>query len=62
MAIWNILLTSGKFYDHLVRLVLIWYIFPILVSHTKKNLATLPLVTLLDTIIVSPQVPNLFRN
>jgi hypothetical protein len=38
MYIWNILL---KFTDHLVHLVLIWYIFPILISRTKKNLATL---------------------
>jgi hypothetical protein len=38
---WNILLTFGKFYDHLVHFVLIWYIFPVLVSHTKKNMATL---------------------
>jgi hypothetical protein len=41
MASWNILLTFGKFYNHLVNLVLIWYIFPVWVSHTRKNLATL---------------------
>jgi hypothetical protein len=35
----------GLFYDHLVHFVGIWYIFPILVCCTKKNLATL-LVTL----------------
>jgi hypothetical protein len=40
-AIWNILRTIGKFYDHLVHFVLIRYIFPVLVSRTKKNLATL---------------------
>jgi hypothetical protein len=34
---WNILWRLGKFYDFLV----IWYIFPVLVSCTKKNLATL---------------------
>jgi uncharacterized membrane protein (DUF485 family) len=28
------------FYGHLVHFVLIWYIFPVLVSWTKKNLAT----------------------
>jgi hypothetical protein len=33
--------TFGKLYDHLVNFVLIWYIFPVLVSRTKKNLATL---------------------
>jgi hypothetical protein len=41
MAIWNILRRFGKFYDHLVHFVLIWYIFPVLVSRVKKNLATL---------------------
>jgi hypothetical protein len=28
MAIWNILRTYEKWYDHLVRFVLIWDIFP----------------------------------
>jgi hypothetical protein len=28
MDIWNILHTSGIFYDHLVHFVFIWYIFP----------------------------------
>jgi hypothetical protein len=41
MAIWNILRTYGKFYDHLVHNVLIWYIFPASVSRTNKNLVTL---------------------
>jgi hypothetical protein len=41
MAICNILRTFGVFYDHLVHIVLIWYIFPVLVSRTNKNLATL---------------------
>jgi hypothetical protein len=41
MAIWNILRTLGIFYDHLVHFMLIWYIFPVLVSCTKKNLAAL---------------------
>jgi hypothetical protein len=41
MAIWNILRPFGKFCDHLVHFVLIWYIFPFLVSCTNKNLATL---------------------
>jgi hypothetical protein len=36
--IWKAL---GIFYDHLVNFVFIWYIFPVLVSCTKKNLATL---------------------
>jgi hypothetical protein len=31
----------GIFYDHLVYFVVIWYIFPVLVFWTKKNLATL---------------------
>jgi hypothetical protein len=41
MAIWNTLRTFGKFYDRLVHFVLIWYIFTVLVSRNKKNLATL---------------------
>jgi hypothetical protein len=41
MAIWNILQTFGIFYDHLVHFVFIWYIFLVLESCTKKNLATL---------------------
>jgi hypothetical protein len=41
MAIWNILMTLGIFYNHLVHFMFIWYIFPVLVSCTKKNLATL---------------------
>jgi hypothetical protein len=41
MAIWNILWQFGIFYAQLVHFVLIWYIFPVLVSCTLKNLATL---------------------
>jgi hypothetical protein len=41
MAIWNILQTFGIFYDQLVHFGFIWYIFPVLVSCPKKNLATL---------------------
>jgi hypothetical protein len=41
MAIWNILWRLGIFNDHLVHFEFIWYIFPFLVSCTKKNLATL---------------------
>jgi hypothetical protein len=41
MTIRNTLQTFAIFYDHLVHFVIIWYIFPILVSCTKKNLATL---------------------
>jgi hypothetical protein len=36
-----ILCTFGIFYGHLGNFVTIWYIFPILVPRTKKNLATL---------------------
>jgi hypothetical protein len=45
IAIWNILWTFGILYGHLVHFVFIWYIFPVLVSCTKKNLATLILTT-----------------
>jgi hypothetical protein len=41
MAICNILLRVGKLYGHLVHFVFIWGIFPVLLSSTKKNLATL---------------------
>jgi hypothetical protein len=41
MAIRNILRTIGIFNDYLVHFVLIWDIFPVLVSRTMKNLATL---------------------
>jgi hypothetical protein len=44
MAIWNILRTFGTFYDHLVHFVFVWYIFPVLVSWTNKNLATLAMI------------------
>jgi hypothetical protein len=47
MATWNILWTFGVFYDLLVHFVSIWYIFPVLVSCTKKNLATLVRLTVL---------------
>jgi hypothetical protein len=39
----NILWPLGTFSVDLVHFVLIWYIFPVLVSRTNKNLATLPL-------------------
>jgi hypothetical protein len=40
-AIWNILGTFDIFYGHLVQVVFVWYIFPVLVHCTTKNLATL---------------------
>jgi hypothetical protein len=40
MVIWNILWTFGIFYDRLVHLVFGTF-SPLLVSCTKKNLATL---------------------
>jgi hypothetical protein len=48
MSIWYILLPFGIFYCHLVYFIAIWYIFwfwyifPLLVFCSKKNLATLP--------------------
>jgi hypothetical protein len=50
ISILNIILTFGIFYDYLVLLMFIWYIFPVLVSWTKKNLATL---------VSSPEVTKL---
>jgi hypothetical protein len=32
----------GVFYSYLVSNMVIWYIFPVLVCRTEKNLATLP--------------------
>jgi hypothetical protein len=41
MTMWSILRPLEIFYGHLVYFVVIWNIFPISVSCTKKNLATL---------------------
>jgi hypothetical protein len=42
MAIWSILRTLGIFYDYSVHFEFIWYMYvQVLVSFTKKNLATL---------------------
>jgi uncharacterized membrane protein YesL len=41
MAIWSILLPFSIFCGHLLYFVVIWYIFPVLVCYTNKNLATL---------------------
>jgi hypothetical protein len=41
MTIWSILRPIGIFYGHFVHFVVVWYIFPVLVCCTKKNLATL---------------------
>jgi hypothetical protein len=51
MAILEYFQTFGIFYDHWVHFVFIWYIFPVWVIFTKKNLATLgiPLKVGLET-------------
>jgi hypothetical protein len=41
MVIWYILLSLGIFCGNLVYFVVIWYIFPVWVFCTKKNVATL---------------------
>jgi hypothetical protein len=41
MAIWSILRPFGIFCDHLVHFIVIWLIFPVLVSCSRKNLAAL---------------------
>jgi hypothetical protein len=41
MDFWHILQPFCIFHVHLVYFVVIWYIFPVLVCCTKKNLATL---------------------
>jgi hypothetical protein len=42
MTIGAILRLLGIFCGHLVYFMVIWYIFPIFVCYTKKNLAPLP--------------------
>jgi hypothetical protein len=41
----DVLWPFGIVYDHWVHFVFIWYIFPVLVSWTNKNLATLMIIT-----------------
>jgi hypothetical protein len=41
-TILSILRLNGILCGYLVHLVVIWYIFPVLVYCTEKNLATLP--------------------
>jgi hypothetical protein len=50
MDIWSILQPFDIFYGHLVYFVVIWYIFPMLIYCSEKNLATL-INTYLDTSI-----------
>jgi hypothetical protein len=38
MNVWNILQTFGKFYDHLVHFVLIWYIFHRFRYHVPRKI------------------------
>jgi hypothetical protein len=57
MAIWNTLRTWGIFYDHLVHFVFLWCIFKVLVSSTKKNLATLPQRPLLRAAVLCRKMP-----
>jgi hypothetical protein len=45
VAIWYIIWQFSTFYGHLVYYMAIWYIFPVFVSRTKENLATLNLQT-----------------
>jgi hypothetical protein len=40
IAVLSILRPNGIFYGRLVHFVVIWYIFPVLVCCTEKNLAT----------------------
>jgi hypothetical protein len=44
MAIWYSLWPSGIFCGFLVYFKVIWYILPVLVSCSKTNPATLPLI------------------
>jgi transcriptional regulator of aromatic amino acid metabolism len=41
MVIWSTFRPFGIFYGHLVHVPSFWYILPVLVCCTKKNLATL---------------------
>jgi hypothetical protein len=55
MAIIIILQAIGIINDHLVQFAFIWYIFPVLVSRTKKNLATLHRVA--RWFVFKPNIP-----
>jgi hypothetical protein len=41
LAVWSILRPFGTFCGHMVYFMVIWYIVPVLVCCTKKNLAAL---------------------
>jgi hypothetical protein len=41
MANLSVLHPNGILYGHMVHFVVIWYIYPVLVCCTEKNLATL---------------------
>jgi DNA integrity scanning protein DisA with diadenylate cyclase activity len=58
MVIWHILQTFMIFYDHLVHFVLIWYIFPVWVIFTQKNLTTLAKSTLGKSLLDCRHVPD----
>jgi hypothetical protein len=60
MAILNILRTFGVFYGRLEHSVLIWYIFPVLVSCTKKNLAALNWTHVEKTVLWSQFLVHVF--
>jgi hypothetical protein len=59
IAIWDILRPFCIFCGHLGYLMVIWYIFPVLVCCTKKNLATLVGVQLGEE---ANQSESLFRS
>jgi hypothetical protein len=50
LAICNISMTFGISNDHLVHFLFVWYIFPVWVSSTKKNLATLFVIAMGDSL------------
>jgi hypothetical protein len=59
MVIWFILLPFRTFLCHFVNFMVIWYIFPVLVSSTKKNLATQVQMRVLRLADVATRLPNL---
>jgi hypothetical protein len=50
----------GIFCDHLVHFLFIWYIFPVLVSCGKKNLATLVQILLKVSVQILLKVSGSF--
>jgi hypothetical protein len=58
MTMWSILWPCGRFCGHLVYFMVLWYIFPVLVCCTKKNLATLTRMGKMQRCLRCTTAPN----